>query len=96
MLTSFAQEKIRERRVNFYDVTDLRVEYDIITDHKLIDKVKIAILWSVTNLPSLFDDICCKCLKLFGYIKSAGITKLCLEGMVPSKKNKKNKTEMEG
>ena len=58
-----------------------------ITGHRLVDKIKISTLRNKTSLPSLFDKIKSKTLKLFGHVKrsSVGLSKLCFEGMVEGK-----------
>lgn len=39
------------------------------TDYKMTERVKITTFQNGTNLPSLFDTICSRTLKLVGYIK---------------------------
>ena len=61
-----------------------------ITGHKLVDRIKISTLRNKTSLPPLFDNIKSKCLKLFGHTKrsTAGLSKICLEGMVEGKRSR--------
>ena len=61
-----------------------------ITGHRLVDRIKISTLRNKTSLPSLFDKIKSKTLKLFGHVKrsSVGLSKLCFEGMVEGKRSR--------
>ena len=61
-----------------------------ITGHRQIDKVKISVLRQMTNANPLFDMIKSRTLKLFGHIKrsTAGLSKLCLEGLIQGKRNR--------
>ena len=60
------------------------------TNHRLIDHVKIEDLLKTTNLNPIISTIKSKVLKLFGHIKRSevGLSKICLEGIVEGKRNK--------
>ena len=60
------------------------------TNHKLIDHVKIEDQLKTTNLTPIMSTIKSKALKLFGHIKRSeiGLSKICLEGIVEGKRSK--------
>ena len=61
-----------------------------ITNHKLIDHIKIEDLYEMTKLTPIMNNIRSKCIKLYGHIKrsNTGLSKLCLEGMIEGKRNR--------
>ena len=61
-----------------------------ITGKRLIDKVKIKTLQEITQLQPITNKIKSISLKLFGHIKrsTCGLSKICLEGMIPGKRNR--------
>ena len=61
-----------------------------LTGHRQIDKIRITSLRDMTKTTALFDKIKSKTLKLFGHIKrsTTGLSKLCLEGLVPGKRSR--------
>ena len=61
-----------------------------ITGHRLIDKTKLTALRRITHLSPIVSKIRSKTLKLYGHIKRSktGLSKLCLEGMVPGKRGR--------
>ena len=61
------------------------------TNHSLIGHVKIKDLQKTPMSPHIMSTIKSKALKLFGHIKRSemGISKICLEGMVEGKRNKR-------
>ena len=61
-----------------------------LTGHRQSDKIRITTLREMTKTTALFDKIKSKTLKLFGHIKrsNTGLSKLCLEGLVPGKRSR--------
>ena len=61
-----------------------------ITGHRQIDKIRITTLRQMTGTHALFNKVKSKTLKLFGHIKRSdrGLSRLCLEGLVPGKRNR--------
>ena len=60
------------------------------TNHRLIDRVKIEDLLTTTTLNPIMPVIKSKVLKLFGHVKRSevGLSRICLEGMVEGKRKR--------
>ena len=60
------------------------------TNHRLLDHIKIDELLSMTTLVPIMSTIKSKTLKLFGHIKrsQSGLSKICLEGMINGKRSR--------
>ena len=61
-----------------------------ITNHKLIDHIKIEDLYEITKLTPIMNNIRIKRIKLYGHIKrsNTGLSKLFLEGKIEGKRNR--------